>query len=110
MPTSINPPMVAISVAPERYSHQLIQETKKFVVNISSIDILSETLLCGRTTGRKNDKFAEAKLTPSPAKLVKPPIVNECTAHLECRLSHQIMTGDHTLFVGTVFAAYANEG
>jgi len=31
-------------------------------------------------------------------------------AHLECRLHQQITTGDHTLFVGKVVAAYADKG
>lgn len=34
MPTSINPPLIAISISPRRHSHALIEETKEFVVNI----------------------------------------------------------------------------
>jgi flavin reductase (DIM6/NTAB) family NADH-FMN oxidoreductase RutF len=30
-------------------------------------------------------------------------------ARLECKLSHQIATGDHTILVGAVPAAYSNE-
>lgn len=110
MPTSIRPPMLAIGVAPGRYSHQLIEETKEFVVNIPTMDILEETLLCGRITGREYYKFKEARLTPLPAKMVRPPIIKECAAHLECKLRQQISTGDHTLFIGDVLVAYANEG
>ena len=110
MPTSHNPPMLTVSISPKRYSHQLIQETREFVVNIPTMDIVKETLLCGRTTGRKYDKFKEARLTPIPAKMVQPPIIKECVAHLECKLHQQITTGDHTIFVGRVLAAYANEG
>ena len=45
MPTSINPPLVAVSIAPRRHSHTLIEETKEFVVNIPTIEILKETCL-----------------------------------------------------------------
>ncbi len=31
-------------------------------------------------------------------------------AHLECRVSQRITTGDHTIFIGEVLEAYANEG
>jgi flavin reductase (DIM6/NTAB) family NADH-FMN oxidoreductase RutF len=93
-----------------RYSHKLIQETNEFVVNIPTMDIVKEVLFCGRTTGKTRDKFKETRLTPMPAKKVKPPIIKECVAHLECRLHRKIATGDHTLFVGEVLAAYANEG
>lgn len=110
MPLSIRPPMVAISVAPRRYSHRLIQDAKEFVINIPTMEFVRETLLCGRRTGRRYDKFKEAHLTPLPARIVRPPAIRECIAHLECRLNRQITTGDHTLFIGDVLAAYADEG
>jgi flavin reductase (DIM6/NTAB) family NADH-FMN oxidoreductase RutF len=109
-PTSFNPPMVAISVGHQRYSHNLIEETKEFVVNIPTMDILKDVLLCGRTTGKTSDKLAKTLLTPFPAKRVKTPIIKECAAHIECKLIQQIETGDHTLFVGEVLTAYSNEG
>ena len=110
MPTSITPPMVAISISPERYSHELIQETGEFVINVPTVEILKETLFCGRRSGRRVDKFRDANLTPAPAKRVKPPVIEECVAHLECRVSRKMRTGDHTIFIGEVLEAYANEG
>jgi flavin reductase (DIM6/NTAB) family NADH-FMN oxidoreductase RutF len=109
MPTSINPPLVAISVRPTRYSHKLIEETQEFVVNIPTMKILKETLFCGRRSGKNHDKFNETKLTPAPAKSVKTPIIKECIAHLECKLKQTFITGDHTIFVGEVIKAYADE-
>lgn len=109
MPTSINPPLVAISVRPNRHSHALIEETKEFVINIPTMEILKETLLCGKTSGKDHDKFKEAGLTSLPAKKVKPPIIKECVAHLECVLNDQFTTGDHTIFVGQIVAAYADK-
>jgi len=73
------------------------------------MDILNETMFCGRASGIDHDKFKEAKLTPLPAKKVKPPIIKECVAHLECKLHSQHTTGDHTIFVGEIVEAYANE-
>ena len=109
MPTSAKPPMVAISVAPRRCSHKLIEESGEFVVNVPSMRLVHQTLFCGRTPGRKIDKFRETHLTAAPAKRVKAPIIKECVAHLECKLVQKITTGDHTLFVGEVLAAYANK-
>jgi flavin reductase (DIM6/NTAB) family NADH-FMN oxidoreductase RutF len=60
-------------------------------------------------SGRDHDKFEETGLTAIPAKKVKPPIIKECVAHLECRLHSQLKTGDHTIFVGEVVEAYANK-
>jgi len=110
MPASIRPPMVVISIAPKRLSHRIIRETGEFVVNVPTMDIVRETLFCGRISGRECDKFKEAPLTPLHAKKVRPPIIKECVAHLECKLTHMIPTGDHTLFVGKVLTAYVNKG
>ena len=110
MPTSRDPALVAVSVAPTRYSHTLIEEKGEFVVNLPTVDIIKETLACGRTSGRNSDKFVETDLTPLPARKVKAPIIKECIAHLECKLESKFTTGDHTVFVGEVIEAYANKG
>lgn len=109
MPTSINPPLVAVSIAPRRHSYLLIEKTKEFVVNIPTMDILNETLFCGRKSGKYYDKFKETGLTASRSRKVKTPIIKECVAHLECKLHSQLTTGDHTIFVGEIVEAYADK-
>lgn len=109
MPTSIKPALVAISISPKRHSHQLISQTKEFVVNIPTMKILRQTLTCGRTSGKDHDKYKENKLTTLKSKKVKPPAIKECVASLECQLVSQHETGDHTIFVGKVVAAYADK-
>ncbi len=109
MPTSMNPPLVAISIAPRRHSHALIEESKEFVVNIPTMDILDQTFFCGRKSGREHDKFKETGLTCARARKLKTPIIKECVAHLECRLHSQHTTGDHTIFVGQIVEAYADK-
>ena len=110
MPVSRRPPLVAVSIAPKRYSHRLIEETGEFVINVPTIEIVNETLYCGSVSGRSVDKFKKTGLTPAPAKVVKAPIIKECIAHLECKLHQKIPAGDHTIFIGRIVAAYANEG
>lgn len=109
MPTSISPPLVAISIRPERHSYTLIEESKEFVVNIPTMKILKETLFCGRRSGRDHDKFQETGLTPSPARKVKPPVIKECIAYLECKLYSEFATGDHTILIGKIVEAYADK-
>jgi flavin reductase (DIM6/NTAB) family NADH-FMN oxidoreductase RutF len=110
MPISSNPPQVCIGIAPERYSHDLIADQGEFVVNSPSISLKEEMHLCGIKSGRDLDKFREFGLTPIPSKSVKPPLIKECYGHLECRVIHSITCGDHTLFVGEVVSASAEEG
>jgi len=109
MPTSMHPPLVAVSIAPRRHSYKLIRETKEFVVNIPTMDILTETLFCGRKSGKIYNKFKETGLTAARARKVKSPIIKECVAHLECKLHSQFKTGDHTIFVGEIVEAYADK-
>jgi len=110
MPVSADPPMLAISIRPTRFSYRMIEETKEFVVNVPTMGIVKETLFCGRRSGKEYDKFKETGLTPLPAKTVKPPIIKECVAHLECKLRQKTTAGDHEILVGEILTAYVNEG
>ena len=110
MPVSINPPMVAIGIHPRRYSYALIREMKEFVVNVPTVELKDATLLCGKTSGREHDKFAETKLTPTPGMTVASSAIKESVASLECKLVNEIVAGDHTLFIGEVTAAYCTDG
>ena len=109
VPLSINPPLMGILVAPRRYSHELIERSGEFVINIPTIEILDKVIKCGKVSGRQHDKFSEFGLTPKPGRVVRTPSIEECVAHVECKLVNQVTTGDHTLFIGEVVAAYADE-
>jgi len=110
MPTSINPPLVAVSIAPTRHSHTLIEETNEFTINIPTLEILQAVYACGQLTGRSFDKFKKTNLTPIPGKKIKAPAIQECIAHIECTLEDKHKTGDHTIFIGKILEAYANIG
>ncbi len=110
MPTSINPPLLAISLAPSRHSHTLIEESGEFIVNIPTLETLQAVYACGSLTGRSFDKFKKTNLTPMPGKKVKAPAIRECIAHLECSVEDKFTTGDHTVFVGKILDAYADMG
>ncbi len=105
MPISHRPSLVCVGVAPQRYSHKLIEETGEFVVNSPPIGLEKEMHYCGMESGRNVDKFKETGLTPIPSLKVKPPRIKECFGHLECKVVKSITCGDHTLFVGEVVAS-----
>jgi len=108
MPISFSPPLVCIAISPKRYSHGLIEETGEFVVNVPSIGLEDEMNFCGTRSGRDCDKFRETGLMPVPASKVRPPLIKECYGHLECKVIHSYVCGDHTLFIGEVVAASAD--
>ncbi|MDR2204287.1 MAG: flavin reductase family protein [Nitrososphaerota archaeon] len=108
MPVSQKPPLIAISLAHERYSHSLIEESGEFIVNIPSIDMLQTVMACGTFSGRSFDKFKKANLTSVPGKRVSAPAILECLAHIECIVENKFQTGDHSIFVGKIVDAYAD--
>ena len=57
-----NPPMVSISVRPERYSYTMIEETGEFVINLTTEDLVKACDYCGVTSGRDVDKFKEMNI------------------------------------------------
>ena len=108
-PVARDPPTIAISVGKTRYSNGLIRETGEFVVNVPPDGLVEHVQFCGTVSGRDvPDKIAKAKLTAKPAKVVKAPIIDECVAHLECRVKQVVDCGSHDLFVAEVVAAYAD--
>jgi flavin reductase (DIM6/NTAB) family NADH-FMN oxidoreductase RutF len=104
-PVSMDPPMLAISVAPARHSHGLIAGTREFAVNVPAPSMLDAVWYCGTRSGRDGDKFAGAGLTRAPAGAVDTMLIDECFAHVECRVARSVTTGDHTLFVGEAVGA-----
>ena len=97
-----NPPLLGISVRPERHSFRLISETGEFVVNMPSRYEAFATDLCGVVSGRDGDKFARAGLTAAPAEHVKAPIIAECPINIECRVKQTLPLGSHTLFIAEI--------
>ena len=110
IPTSINPPLLTISIRKERFSYKAIQETGEFVVNIPTFDMAEKVIRAGRITGKEIDKFAELGLTARKAKMVNAPKIEECVAHIECKLWKTFEAGDHDLIVGEIMAAEVVEG
>jgi Conserved protein/domain typically associated with flavoprotein oxygenases, DIM6/NTAB family len=99
-----DPPMLSISVRPERYSHAIIQATHEFVVNIPSPRQAKAVDWCGMVSGRNVDKFADTGLTPAKALKVQCPIITECLLNIECRVQKFLKLGSHTMFVAEVVA------
>ncbi|MDI6641544.1 MAG: flavin reductase family protein, partial [Elusimicrobiota bacterium] len=97
MPTSHQPPLVAISVGNTRYSYKLISKTKEFVLSFPSEKMSKEVMFCGTHSGQDIDKFKETGLTALPAKTVKPPLIKECIVNFECKVVSELKTGDHTI-------------
>lgn len=97
-----NPPMLSISVRPERYSYEMIKSTKEFVVNLTTKDLVRACDYCGVTSGRDVDKFEKMKLTPIKLPNVSVPGIKESPINIECRVKKIEELGSHTMFIADV--------
>ncbi len=99
-----NPPMVSVSIRPERYSYELIKNTKEFVINLTTEELVKACDYCGVRSGRDVDKFKEMHLTPVKGTQVNAPIIEESPVNIECRLREIISLGSHDMFLADVVA------
>ena len=106
--TSLQPPMIAISVGHARYTHECLEGCKEFVLCFPSQEQAKAAWECGVKSGRNTDKFKEVGLTPIPSKVVRPPIIQGSTVAYECKVVAQMECGDHTLYNGEVVAIHGD--
>lgn len=108
--TSGTPPMLAVSVGLSRYTHELIEGRKEFVIAFPGAGQGAGTLAVGSKSGREHpNKVAEAGFQTARAAVVGVPLIEGAAANFECRLVRRLRTGDHTIFVGEVVAAHVAE-
>ena len=104
-----DPPMVSISVRPERYSYHMIKETGEFVINLTTKELAFATDYCGVKSGRDVDKFAAMHLTPVQGEKVTAPLVAESPVNLECKVTEVKHLGTHDMFMAEVVCVHADE-
>ena len=104
-----NPPMLSISVRPERHSYQMIKDTGEFVVNLTTEQLAYATDYCGVRSGRDTDKFHDTKLHKEKASIVSAPMIQESPVNLECKVKSIQELGSHHMFIAEVVAVHADE-
>jgi len=107
--TEIFPHFVTIHVMPERYTHECLIHSNKFVLNPLTIELVDQVLFCGSHSGRDTDKFKKTGLTQLKSELVAAPRIGECVTHIECTITSYFRTELHTIFLGKVLAQYVEE-
>ncbi len=100
-----DPPMLSISVRPERHSHDIIRESGEFVVNLVSRPLMKACDLCGVRSGRDFDKFSLCGLQAAPARgMAHAPAIDGSPAYLACAVKESLALGSHTLLIGEIIS------
>lgn len=99
---SYAPPLVMIAVHPNRHSHDLIKQSGVFALHVLSKD---QTDLIGQLKGPdpaakfKNIRWDTGNITGCP-------LLKQCIAYMECKVTTSLSPGNHTLFIGEVKDAH----
>lgn len=97
-----NPPMVYISVRPNRYSYDMIKNSGEFVINLTTKNLVKAVDYCGVCSGRDVDKFEKMHLTKEKAAHLSVPLIKECPVNIECKVAEIKELGSHHMFLADV--------
>jgi flavin reductase (DIM6/NTAB) family NADH-FMN oxidoreductase RutF len=90
---SSNPPIVIFSPARRvrdnttKHSLQNVMEVPEVVINIVTYDMVQQTSLASCEYPKGTDEFLKAGFTKEKATVVRPPMVKESKARLECKVT-----------------------
>lgn len=99
-----NPPMVSISLRPERFSYDLIKNSGEFIINVPNKKLAYAADFCGVRSGRDVDKFEFLKLTKEKGAKVDVSLIKEAPLSIECKVKDIIELGSHHMFIGDVLS------
>ena len=104
-----DPPMLSVSIRPERHSHAQIESSGAFCLNLIDRRLCRAADLCGVKSGRDVDKFALCGLTPRDVEGFPAPALDESPAFLCCRVDRVIPLGSHDLFLARIEQVYVRD-
>ena len=97
-------PVFAITTGEWNHSFVALRKNKECVIAIPTVDMLDTVVGIGTCSGTDTDKFAKFKLTPVQGKVVRPPLIKECLANIECKVIDIVKK--HNIIVLEAVAAY----
>ena len=97
-------PVFAITTGEWNHSFAALRKNRECVIAIPTVDMLDKVVGIGTCSGADTDKFTKFKLTPMQGKVVRPPLIKECLANIECKVVDIVKK--HNIVVLEAVAAY----
>jgi flavin reductase (DIM6/NTAB) family NADH-FMN oxidoreductase RutF len=100
--------MVGCYIWDQNHSRSLIRNSGECVINVPTIDMIDTVIDIGTSHGAdkdtkdkqdKTDKFERFGLTSKAGSKVSAPLIAECYANFECKLSDDSLIDKYSLFV-----------
>ena len=103
-------PQMLVSSNSMWHTSQNIESTKEFVINYAPYSLIEKVAKTGLMYSPGVNEIDKAGLTAIPALKVKPPRLEECFQHIECRLNQIIRPNEsQNNFIGDVLSMSINE-
>jgi len=106
MMIEFEPPQVACVVSGNDYSFSALRATGECVIAIPPRKLATTVVQAGNSSGRAIDKFAAFGLTKIQAARISPPLIAECFANLECKVTDTRFVNKYNLFILEVLKAW----
>ena len=97
-----DPPITYVSVRKSRFSHNIIEKTGEFVINLTTKKLAAAADYCGVRSGRDVDKFKEQKLTAAESRVVRCPSIEESPVNIECKVIEKKDYPTHDMFIAEI--------
>jgi flavin reductase (DIM6/NTAB) family NADH-FMN oxidoreductase RutF len=101
-PVSYEPTLIMVSLANVRVSHDLVNKSGNFGLNVLGPDQIELAKHFGFNTARDKDKLADIRYSSSKTGI---PVLDGACAYIECRVVNSYPAGEHTMFIGEVTEA-----
>ncbi len=101
---SFSPRLVAIGLAKKAYTHEMINKSGVFAVNIFNQEDQDLLTVFSKPRAKNPNKMKDASYTPGPE--TGSPVLEGAAAYLECKVLQMVDTGgDHDVVIGEVVNA-----
>jgi len=107
--TNVGPAEIGVAIGKASDTYRNIKRDGEFVINIPSLDHAAALEVCGRNVPNDQSEVELAGLTTEPASDVKPPLIAECVANIECRFWKELDIGYHSFVIGKVLCGHLAE-
>jgi len=95
-----SPSRIGCFITAANHSYELIRKSRECVINLPTADMAGTVVGIGNTSGREIDKFSSFGLTPvKPLRLKAAPLIKECYANFECRVTDTSLLNTYSFFI-----------
>ena len=108
---SFKPPLIGVSIAPERFTYRLIKSTGVYGLNLLDFKDIDKMPYIGDVSERfYRDKLRRGGIKVFYGDKLGVPLIEEAVAAAEVKLVKTVDVGDHDWFIGEIVSIYVSQG